>query len=172
MTVRTLTARDAVAFQALRLRGLQERPEAFASSFEEEQGTPLAEIERRLQSQVDAAVLGAFDGDVLVGLVGVQREPMRKLAHKAFVWGVYVAPESRGRGVGGQLLARALDHAVQALGVRQVNLGVNTHNTAAIALYRRLGFVEYGLERDFLLVGGELHDEYQMVWRAPSAASS
>jgi ribosomal protein S18 acetylase RimI-like enzyme len=88
---------------------------------------------------------------------------MAKLAHKAFVWGVYVAPEVRGRGVGAQLVSHALSYAASALGTGQVNLGVNTRNTAAVALYKKLGFIQYGLERDFLLVNGELHDEYQMV---------
>jgi RimJ/RimL family protein N-acetyltransferase len=95
---------------------------------------------------------------------------MLKLAHKAFIWGMYVAPEVRTRGVGAQILQHALRYAATDLGVTQVNLGVNTRNLAAVALYKKLGFIEYGLERGFLSVGGELHDEYQMVWRAPSTA--
>lgn len=163
MDIRALAPQDASAFQTLRLRGLQECPEAFASSYEEESATPLSEIERRLQSKPDAAVLGAFEADVLVALLGIQRESMAKLAHKAFVWGVYVAPEARGRGVGTKLLSYGMNYATNVLQVRQVNLGVNTRNAAAVALYKRLGFVQYGLERGFLMVNGELHDEYQMV---------
>ena len=104
-----------------------------------------------------------------MAVVGLVREHHVKLAHKAFIWGMYVAPESRGRGSGAALLSFALEHAERALHVRQVNLGVNTKNTAAVSLYRRLGFQQYGLEREFLQVGGAFHDEYQMVWRAPSA---
>jgi ribosomal protein S18 acetylase RimI-like enzyme len=95
---------------------------------------------------------------------------MAKLAHKAFIWGVYVAPEARGLGVGTKVVRHALSYAADTLRVRQVNLGVNTKNTAAVALYRKLGFVEYGLERGFLLVAGELHDEYQMVCLLRDAA--
>ncbi len=51
-----------------------------------------------------------------------------------------------------------------------MNLGVNTKNRAAISLYKKLGFIEYGLERGYLLVGGELHDEHQMVFHVASAA--
>lgn len=163
MLMRTLTPDDAPAFQALRLRGLQECPQAFSSSFEEEVVTPLAEIELRLQPKPDSAIFGAFRAGVLVALVGIQKEGMAKLAHKAFVWGVYVAPEARSVGIGAQLLGHALRHAAEVLAVRQVNLGVNTQNTAAIALYKKLGFVQYGLERGFLIVDGALHDEYHMV---------
>ena len=49
-----------------------------------------------------------------------------------------------------------------------MNLGVNTKNTAAIALYRRLGFEAFGIERDFLFVDGQYHDECQMVCRLSS----
>lgn len=165
MLFRTLGPEDAAEFQALRLRGLQECPEAFASSHDEEAATPLSEIERRLQPRPDAAILGAFKDGSLVALVGVQREGMVKLAHKAFIWGMYVAPEARSLGIGTALLGRALAHAGEVLAVRQVNLGVNVRNQAAIALYKKLGFVQYGLERDFLLVDGQWHDEYQMVCR-------
>ena len=168
MQVRVLTQQDASEFQALRLRGLQECPEAFASSYEEEVGTPLEEIERRLQPKADSAVFGAFQGSELRAVVGLQRESMVKLSHKSFIWGVYVAPEARSQGVGSQIMSQALSYAAAVLGTRQVNLGVNTKNLTAVALYKKLGFVEYGLERGYLLVGGELQDEYQMVCSAMS----
>ena len=170
MHLRTLTPQDATSFQALRLRGLQECPEAFASSYEEEASTSREEIELRLQPKPGSAIVGAFLDGVLVGLAGVQQESMAKLAHKAFIWGVYVSPEARGRGVGTKVIGHALQYASETLGVRQVNLGVNTKNVAAVALYKKLGFVQYGLERGFLLVAGVLHDEYQMVCHVRSAA--
>lgn len=170
MNIRALTPQDASAFQQLRLRGLQECPVAFSSSYEEEVITPLAEIEQRLQPKPDVAKFGAFDSGALVAIAGLNREAQSKLAHKAYIWGVYVAPEARAHGLGAQLLTHALQYAADVLRVRQVNLGVNTQNAAAIALYKKLGFVEYGLERDFLIVSGEAHDEYQMVCRLPIAA--
>ena len=100
---------------------------------------------------------------MLVGVVGLQRERMVKLSHKAFVWGVYVAPEARGRAVGMKLLRFALEYAALQLHVRQVNLGVNTTNTAALALYKKLGFKQYGLEREYLFVNDKYYDEYQMA---------
>jgi RimJ/RimL family protein N-acetyltransferase len=45
----------------------------------------------------------------------------------------------------------------------KVTLGVNTENTAAIALYRSEGFEPFGLERGFMLVDGTLHDELHMA---------
>jgi ribosomal protein S18 acetylase RimI-like enzyme len=162
MFVRLLDAPDAAAFHALRLRGLHECPSAFASSYEEEHETPLSVIAERLVVAPDHAVFGAFDGSELVGVVGLRREEARKLAHKALIWGMYVAPNARRRGVARVLLARALEHAA-SLGVRQVNLGVNATNAAAISLYEALGFSSFGVERGYMLIDGELHDEIHMV---------
>jgi ribosomal protein S18 acetylase RimI-like enzyme/catechol 2,3-dioxygenase-like lactoylglutathione lyase family enzyme len=161
--VRALGAADAAPFQSLRLQGLRDDASAFAASYEEEVGTPLEQVARQLQAAPDGVVLGAFDGETLLGVVGVQRERARKLAHKAVLWGMYVAPAARRAGVGRRLVRQALEHARNVLGVSQVNLGVNTRNTAALALYRGLGFEIYGTERGYIRVDGVAHDDYQMV---------
>ena len=163
MQIRILGPDDATVFQALRLQGLLEWPSAFASSHAEEVDTPIADIATRLIARDDGAKFGAFEGEQLVGIAGLQRETMAKLAHKAYIWGVYVAPDARKHGVGRLLLERVLSHARDVLQVRQVNLGANSSNVAAIALYRSLGFEQFGLERNFMLLDGKLHDEIHMV---------
>jgi ribosomal protein S18 acetylase RimI-like enzyme len=162
-TIRELGAADAAAFQALRLQALTECPTAFAASLEEEQQTALDVVAENLRGHRNRCVLGAFLDARLVGIVGVQREQPRKLAHKAFIWGMYVDPAARRHGVGHALLAEALTRAAQMAGVRQVNLGVNAANSAAVALYQRMGFTSFGLERGFMMLEGALHDELHMV---------
>ena len=161
--IRELAPDDAAAFQELRLHGLQESPSAFAGSYEDECDIPLATIAERLAPQPDRCVLGAFDEQRLIGLLGLKREGARKLAHKAFLWGMYVNPAVRRCGTGRQLVAEALARAAAMPGVRQVNLGVNASNIAAIRLYEAMGFVAYGLERGFMLLDGQLHDEILMA---------
>ena len=100
---------------------------------------------------------------MLVGTTGLQRERARKLAHKAFIWGVYVAPPFRNRGVGRLLLREALAHAALMPGLRQVSLGANSANPASIALYKSVGFEPFGVEKGFLLVDGVLYDEIHMT---------
>ena len=126
MDVRVLDAEDAPAFQALRLDALRECPTAFSSSYEEERDLPLSLVAERLTPTPERAVFGAFEGGALVGTTGLQRERARKLAHKAFVWGVYVAPPFRKRGAGRLLLREALAHAALMPGLRQVSLGANS----------------------------------------------
>lgn len=51
-----------------------------------------------------------------------------------------VVPGARGRGIGRELIRRAL-LGFQAAGCRSVSLEVTIHNLAAIGLYRSIGFV-------------------------------
>ena len=163
MDIRALSPADAAEFQSLRLSGLRECPTAFASSFEEECELVLSVVAERLQPRDDRAVFGAFQGHELTGLVGIRREVHQKLAHKAYVWGMYVAAHVRKQGVGSQLVASATSYAVSDLHVRQIILGVNATNEAAIALYQRMGFKAFGREPCFMLVEGVPQDEIQMV---------
>lgn len=163
VTIRVLDAADAQAFQALRLRGLLELPTAFASSWDEEQGEAVAAVAARLADQRQGLVLGAFVGQGLAAVAGVHRDGMKKLAHKACLWGVYVAPEHRRAGLARGLLQAAMAQAREVLQVRQLYLGVNADNAAALALYLRVGFNVYGRERGFLLHEGQLHDELLMA---------
>ena len=156
-------ASDAAAFQALRLEALLECPSAFASSHEEERGLSLDDVAKRVAARPEGCVLGAFVKAHLVGIVGLRREQQKKMSHKAFIWGMYVATHSRKSGIGRSLVSIALARAAGMPGVRQVNVGVNAANSAALALYERLGFKPFGVERGFMLLEGKLHDEIHMV---------
>lgn len=60
-------------------------------------------------------------------------------------WGeikrMYVRPDQRGRGIGGRVLAE-LETTARASGLPLLRLETGIHNTEALALYRRAGFVE------------------------------
>jgi len=163
IVIRPLVADAAAAYQALRLRALAECPTAFSSSVEDERERTPAQVLERIGATERQRMFGAFDGDGLIGVVGIVRERAKKLAHKAFIWGMYVDPARRGTGIGRRLLVTAIEFARRDLGVRQVNLGVNARNASAIGLYLSLGFESYGIERDALMVDDVLEDELLMV---------
>jgi ribosomal protein S18 acetylase RimI-like enzyme len=165
MNIRQLTPQDAADFQRLRLLGLREEPSAFASSYEEEKDRPLSAIETQLAPSPDHAIFGAFAGNALVGVVALGREGMHKLAHKGYIWGMFVAASVRQQGVGRLLMLETISMARTAPGLRQLNLGVNANNTAAIWLYESLGFKAFGREAGAMLIAGTLHDEVHMSLR-------
>jgi RimJ/RimL family protein N-acetyltransferase len=164
--IRPLDAADAEAFQALRLRGLRESPEAFGSTYEEEAGVPVGEVAARLArgAEGEDVVFGAFDdGGGLVGVAGLRRDSHGKARHRAHVWGMYVAPEARGRGMGRALLESLIAHARTLVGVERLTLSVVPDNQAARSLYLRLGFVPYGLEPHAYSLDGEYWDSEHMT---------
>ncbi len=73
-----------------------------------------------------------------------------------------VAADRRGRGVGTALMVAAIDWA-RAQGLHKLALSVFPHNDAAVALYRKFGFVEEGRRvRHMRRASGELWDLIDM----------
>jgi RimJ/RimL family protein N-acetyltransferase len=163
MEIRPLLGTDAHACRQLRLEGLRDSPNAFASHYDDEVSITVEAVAQRLEPTADGVILGAFDSGSLVGLVGIRRETRKNLRHKAVLWGMYVTPAFRGRGIGRELLEQILDRAAGMTELRQVNLCVNTQNASAIAMYRAAGFETFGVERAYLIVNGAPQDLIHMV---------
>lgn len=112
----------------------------------------------------DNRLFAAFAADgAPAATLGVVRHDGRKERHRAFIWGVYTAPEVRGRGLASRLLASAIAHCRALPGLRQIHLTVASHNGTAIRLYERAGFVRYGREPRALLLPDRAVDEDLMV---------
>ena len=75
--------------------------------------------------------------------------------------GMYVGQAARGAGVGRLLIEAALALAAQS--VELVQLVVVKGNEPACRLYRRAGFVEYGLEKHALKIDGRYYDDILMA---------
>ncbi|WP_291486079.1 GNAT family N-acetyltransferase [Acidovorax sp.] len=71
-------------------------------------------------------------------------------------------PRHRRRGLGRQIVETALQHAFDN-GVRRVNLQVYLPNEPAIALYKTMGFVKYGVECEAVCLEGQYHDGIHMT---------
>lgn len=165
MEIRPLTENDVETFWQMRLRSLRECPEAYSSSYEDHRDWPMDRVLRVLRDRTapdQAFVLGAFE-DGLLGMVGCWRQSGVKVCHKAAIWGAYVSPEARGRGIARQLMLAAIERARQWPGCEQVQLAVVCGNAAARHLYLSLGFRVYGLERRALKLGDRYLDEEQMT---------
>lgn len=161
LTVRRLRPDEAEVFWALRLRGLREHPEAFGASLEEDAARPMEAVRARLMGD-SQCVVGAFDGERLVGVGGLYRGGEAKSAHKAHVWGMYVTPEARSRGLGRKLLEALIEEARRMPGVERLLLSVAVGNAPAQGLYRALGFRTFGVEPAALKIGGTYVDQELM----------
>ncbi|AYM78048.1 GNAT family N-acetyltransferase [Janthinobacterium agaricidamnosum] len=139
-TVRPLTPDDVAAYRALRLAGIAELPAAFCTTHAAESGLPLARIAERLRITPHQIIFGVFDEEQLIGIAGLRREPIAVVHDKASLWGVYVAPQARGRGAARQLLQAAIAHACAIPELARLRLAVAQDNHAALTLYLGCGF--------------------------------
>ncbi|KAL0580104.1 hypothetical protein V5O48_001880 [Marasmius crinis-equi] len=92
---------------------------------------------------------------VFVGFTNINiREPKNRDAD----FGILLAPEFWGRGYGTEVTRFMVNYAFVELGVHRVSLWVFSHNVSAIALYKKIGFVEEGRRRKSIWVSGKWED--------------
>ena len=87
----------------------------------------------------DAAFLGAFDGERLVGCGGY----VNHAGEYGELKRMFVRPETRGRGVGRRLLAALESHAATA-GLTVLRLETGVSQPAAVRLYEGAGYARRG----------------------------
>jgi ribosomal protein S18 acetylase RimI-like enzyme len=174
MDVRLLTEYDAEEFVRLRHEALAREPYAFARDLEDEPRWSSESLPSHLRAVDEGNFLvGAFEGQKMIGQAGFIRQEGRKVRHKGQIWGVYVTAAARGPGVAKAMLLQILARARGYPGLEQVSLSVSVPQEAARRLYTALGFEVYGYEKHALKVGDTyVDDEHMVLWlHGPSAAS-
>lgn len=167
--IRRLDEADACALLELRGLALATSPGAFASSPDTDRISGVDAAVGILTDTTSQAVFGAFDPE-LIGMVGIRRESHRKLSHRAYLWGMFVDPRARSRGIGRRLVQEAVGFARQLDGVGWVDLSVSEDAPEALEMYRNLGFVEWGVQSDALRFDGRSLSERYCALRLDDSA--
>ena len=107
------------------------------------------------------SLVAEIDGEV-VGHLGLEFEPNPRRRHAAGL-GMMVDATRHGRGIGGRLLAAAIDLAENWLNLTRLELTVFTDNRAAIALYEKHGFRIEGESPGYALRDGVHMSVYHMA---------
>jgi RimJ/RimL family protein N-acetyltransferase len=149
--VRPASAADARAMAELFAAVAQER-DAIATE-------PPVDVEERaaLFARTAAGTVVAVADGRVVGLLHVDVSP-----HGFGEFGMLVGRGWRGRGAGSALLQATVEWA-RDHGLHKLCLEVFAHNSAAIALYRKYGFMEEGRRiKQYRRASGELWDSIVM----------
>ncbi len=143
MEIRLIRPAEWAALKALRLRALASDPDAFGGRLEDaiEHDDDLWR-RRAAADPAEAAtfVAEAADGS-LIGMAVGASIPERPDA--AGLFGMWVAPEARGQGIGGALVEAVAGWA-RSVGYERIGLGVATTNMGVVAFYERMGFAIFG----------------------------
>lgn len=122
-----------------------------------------ADLIRQARHAGNQVALVARVGADVVGTLTIEGGRLRRIRHVGRLE-MMIAGPWRGRGLGGELMLAGLRAARRTPALEKVELAVYAHNTRAIALYSRHGFVEEGRRRgQQRLPDGTWADE---VWMA------
>ena len=150
-TVRPASVDDAQALAELFAAVAQER-----DGIATEPPVDIGERAAQFAGSIATSVV-AVAGSQIIGMLHVE-----VTRHGFGEFGMLVDRDWRGRGAGSALVRAAIGLA-QELGLHKLSLEVFAHNTAAIALYRKCGFVEEGRRvRQYRRASGELWDSIVM----------
>lgn len=143
-TVRIVHPAEWQQYKAIRLRALDDAPDAFGSTLALEAQRPDALWQQRLSLAATSGQelpLFALSAAEPVGLAWAKVDA----AHPGNVnlFQMWVAPDHRGQGSGRLLLEHVCGWA-RSRGAMWLSLGVNCSNTPALRLYSRAGFVAVG----------------------------
>ena len=110
------------------------------NTFTEEQEAEY--LQNKLDSSCEAELIAVVEGAV-VGSAGIDRvSDKAKLRHRAD-FGISIDKAYWGLGIG-RALTEACIECARAAGYEQLELEAVADNEAALSLYRKMGFVEYG----------------------------
>ena len=140
VVVHRATPGDALRVRAVRLRALEDSPNAFWTTLAQDRALPVDAWRDRLADPGAATFLAVRDG-ADVGLVVGRAH--HDVDGEAGLYAMWVAPEARRDGVSRELITAVLAWARDA-GYPRVRLEVADANSPAIATYAALGFVATG----------------------------
>jgi GNAT superfamily N-acetyltransferase len=162
-TIRHFLAEEWSAYRALRLRALEDAPDAFGSTLAAESTRPAEEWAARLArtatSGIDHPLVAHVAGQP-AGLAWAKVDADDPALVNLFQ--MWVAPEARGQGVAAGLLAEAVRWA-RARGATAMQLGVNCANDGAVRLYARAGFVATGWQEPMRPGSDQIEQRMRLV---------
>jgi RimJ/RimL family protein N-acetyltransferase len=161
MEIIKLTPKDWKNLKDLRLEALKEESDAFGSSYEESAAHSDDEWKQKLANPKNPTILVCDEGQA-IGMAGAYQEKGVNLKHIAYIWGVYLRKNYRGKGISLKLMEALLNEIAKNKEIEKINLNVNTSRLSAVKLYEKLGFEIVGTLHKEMKVNGKYIDEHVM----------
>jgi RimJ/RimL family protein N-acetyltransferase len=127
-------------------------PGEFSLTVEEEAGF-LADF----AASENSIYLVAESSGTILGMLNC-RGGKRKAIHHAVTLGMSVDKSMRGKGLGGRLMARAIEWAKSTQIIKRIELAVFERNVVAIHLYQKFGFEIEGKRKKAVFRDGQYLD--------------
>ncbi|MEO8531847.1 MAG: N-acetyltransferase [Deltaproteobacteria bacterium] len=158
--IRHLTPDDAAVWKAFRIGMLEAVPEAFCVVADSLTNRPFGFFEHWLK---EYHCFGAIQNGALIGSVAWKPNGSPVTQHRGELTAVYVAPETRGKGVLDALL-KAVERDAAGR-VILLELEVNAGLVATVAAYQRNGYAVIARLPDHMKHGDQIADAFRMIKR-------
>ncbi|WP_299110975.1 GNAT family protein [uncultured Winogradskyella sp.] len=162
--IRKLCPEESNSYRKMRLECLKNYPFNFTSDF----NTEKEKVKLFFQSSIEASdpnnfVIGAYNGYDLIGISGFNRYKKIKIAHKGRIIQVYVSPNYQRQNIGLRLIKYTIEEAFKISGIEQIEIAAIATNKNAERLYKKIGFIEYGTQKNFMKVDNTYYDHKMMI---------
>lgn len=97
----------------------------------------------------------------IVGYISATREKLNRIRHSAYIV-IGILQEYTGQGIGTRLFQKMENWAISKH-IKRLELTVMCHNTAAIRLYKKMGFQIEGTKNHSMIIDHMFIDEYYMA---------
>lgn len=124
-------------------RQIAQKPGFFCSQPSELTDENVAHTIASFQKDKKGVYLVAESGNQIVGHAFLEPHPLQSLSHVADL-NIAVHIGWQGQGIGKQLLQEIIEWAKHSSSIEKIQLNVRALNTAAISLYKKMGFREEG----------------------------
>ncbi len=148
-------------YKEIRLKAFKTDPTSFGESYEREEKKTEQQL-RTLLGDPNYRAYVAKVGDKIGAMASYSIFVPQHVEHTAMVSTVFVDPDFRRKGLGEKLMQRMLDDLHHDEKTSRVRLSVGTTLTAAREMYKKLGFVEFGIGKREMKVGGKYYDQVHM----------
>lgn len=152
-------------YKNIRIEALENIPQAFGSTVEEElkkeDSVWIEILQKSLENKDEFLVFAEIEGS-LAGMMRAYREQSQKCAHNASIVSVYVNKKYQGKGLSSLLMESLIEKIKINTEILRLELMVVTTQISAISLYKKFGFEIVGTLHKNVSVNGVFYDEHIM----------
>jgi RimJ/RimL family protein N-acetyltransferase len=137
--IKQLTENDWREFSRVRLTALQTDPKVFGSNYEKESQMTEADWRTRLQAK-DNAIFLLYDGETPIGVTAVSVDREDPTKKTALLWGSWLAPHFRGKGLSELMYQTRIDWAKAQPTVEKIIVSHRASNLSSKHANQKHGF--------------------------------
>jgi RimJ/RimL family protein N-acetyltransferase len=141
ISIRQLTETDWLEFAQIRLKALQTDPSVFGSNYERESQMTEENWREKLRSK-DNAIFLIYENKTPIGMTCVSVDRNDETKKTALLWGSWLAPDFRGKGLSELMYQTRINWAKQQPTVEKIIVSHRASNISSKCANQKHGFVE------------------------------